>query len=38
MSLDDAGDHVQAVMHARHPDLTAEALGSIGNYYTYLMR
>jgi hypothetical protein len=38
MSLDDAGDHVQAVMHARHPELTAEALASIGNYYTYLMR
>lgn len=38
MSLNDAGDHVQSVMHERHPELSAEALASIGNYYTYLMR
>lgn len=38
MSLSDAGDHVQKVMHARHPELSSKALASIGNYYTYLMR
>lgn len=32
------GDYVETVMRARHPDLTDQALGAIGNYYTYLMR
>lgn len=38
MSLNDAGDYVEAEMHSRHPNLSAEALECIGNYYTYLMR
>jgi hypothetical protein len=38
MSLNDAGDYVEAEMHSRHPYLTTKALECIGNYYTYLMR
>ncbi|MBB4855600.1 hypothetical protein HNP40_003007 [Mycobacteroides chelonae] len=38
MSLNDAGDYVEAVMHERHPDLSREALVAIGNYFTYLAR
>jgi len=38
MTLNDAGDYVEAEMHARHPDLSPKALECIGNYYTYLMR
>lgn len=37
-SLNEAGDHVEALMHERHPELTPKALDAIGNYYTYLMR
>ncbi|CPR82932.1 Uncharacterised protein [Mycobacteroides abscessus subsp. abscessus] len=38
MSLNDAGDYVEAVMHERHPDLSRQALTAIGNYFTYLAR
>ncbi|MCV7197423.1 hypothetical protein [Mycobacterium angelicum] len=38
LSLNEAGDYVESVMHERHPELTEEALEAIGNYYTYLMR
>lgn len=38
LSLNEAGDYVEAVMHERHPELTPKALEAIGNYYTYLMR
>ncbi|WP_204808052.1 hypothetical protein [Mycobacterium riyadhense] len=38
LSLNEAGDFVEAVMHERHPELTPNALAAIGNYYTYLMR
>lgn len=38
MTLNDAGDFVEAEMRARHPDLSPKALECIGNYYTYLMR
>jgi hypothetical protein len=38
MSLNEAGDHVEMVMHTAHPELTKSALECIGNYYTYLMR
>lgn len=38
MSLNDAGDYVEAVMHERHPELSPEALEAIGNYFTYLVR
>jgi hypothetical protein len=38
LSLNEAGDYVETVMHERHPELTAKALEAIGNYYTYLMR
>ncbi len=38
LTLNEAGDYVESVMHDRHPELSAEALTSIGNYYTYLMR
>jgi hypothetical protein len=38
MSLNEAGDYVEAVMHERHPSLTPEALEAIGNYYTFQMR
>ena len=38
MSLNEAGDFVESVMHERHPELSAKSLECIGNYYTYLMR
>lgn len=38
LTLNEAGDYVESVMHNRHPELSKEALTSIGNYYTYLMR
>jgi hypothetical protein len=38
MTLNEAGDYVESVMHERHPDLSPKALESIGNYYTFLMR
>ncbi|MBU8809939.1 hypothetical protein KL953_13715 [Mycolicibacterium goodii] len=38
MTLNDAGDFVEAEMHTRHPELSPKALECIGNYYTYLMR
>ncbi len=38
MSLNDAGDYVESVMHERHPELSPEARECIGNYYTYRMR
>jgi len=38
LTLNEAGDYVESVMHDRHPELSAETLTSIGNYYTYLMR
>ncbi|BBY28666.1 hypothetical protein [Mycolicibacterium sediminis] len=38
MSLQDAGDHVEAEMHARHPELSPPALTCLGNYFTFLMR
>lgn len=38
LSLNEAGDYVESVMHERHPNFSLEALTSIGNYYTYLMR
>lgn len=38
MSLNEGGDFVEAEMLARHPELSAKAVESIGNYFTYLMR
>jgi hypothetical protein len=38
MTLNEAGDYVEAVMHERHPSLTPQALEAIGNYYTFQMR
>jgi hypothetical protein len=38
LSLNDAGDFIESVMHKRHPELSTAALKYIGNYYTYLMR
>lgn len=38
MSLNDAGDYVEAVMHERRPELSRQALEAIGNYFTYLVR
>lgn len=38
LTLNEAGDYVESVMHERHPELTPKALEAIGNYYTYLMR
>jgi hypothetical protein len=38
LSLNEAGDYVEAVMRERHPELTPKALEAIGNYYTFLMR
>lgn len=38
LSLNEAGDYVESLMHRRHPELTPKALEAIGNYYTYLMR
>lgn len=38
MSLNEAGDYVESVIHDRHPDLAPTALEAIGNYYTFLMR
>lgn len=38
LSLNEAGDYVESVIHERHPELTPKALEAIGNYYTYLMR
>lgn len=38
LTLNEAGDFVESVIHDRHPDLSKEALAAIGNYYTYLMR
>jgi hypothetical protein len=38
MSLNDAGDYVETVMHERHPNLKPRTLQAIGNYYTYQVR
>lgn len=38
LSLNEAGDYVEAVIHDRYPELNAKALEAIGNYYTFLMR
>jgi hypothetical protein len=38
MSLNEAGDYVEAVMRERHPGLSPQALEAIGNYYTFQMR
>jgi ABC-type uncharacterized transport system permease subunit len=38
LSLNEAGDYVESIMHNRHPELSRRALECIGNYYTYLMR
>jgi hypothetical protein len=38
LTLNEAGDFVQAVMHDRHPGLSIGALESIGNYFTYQVR
>ena len=38
LSLDEAGDFVEVVMHERHPELSAEAIACIGNCYMYQMR
>jgi hypothetical protein len=38
LSLNEAGDYVESVMHQRYPELTPQALEAIGNYYTFLMR
>jgi hypothetical protein len=38
LSLNEAGDYVESVIHDRHPDLAPKALEAIGNYYTFLMR
>ena len=38
MTLNDAGDFVEAEVHSRHPELSPKALECIGNYHTYLMR
>jgi len=38
LSLQHAGDLVESEIRRRHPGLSPEALRSIGNYYTYLMR
>ncbi|ETZ32612.1 hypothetical protein L843_4139 [Mycobacterium intracellulare MIN_061107_1834] len=38
MSLNEAGDYVEAVMRERHPTLTKQALTAIGNFYTFQMR
>ncbi len=38
MTLNEAGDFVEAAMHERHPSLTPQALESIGNFYTFQMR
>ena len=37
LDLSAAGDFVESVMQERHPELSAQALAAIGNYYTYLM-
>lgn len=37
-SLIEIGDEVEAVMHERHPDLSAAALEKLSNYFTYLVR
>jgi hypothetical protein len=38
LSLNEAGDFIESVMHKRRPELSATALTCIGNYYTYLVR
>lgn len=38
LSLNEAGDYVESVIHDRHPEMDAKALEAIGNYYTFLMR
>ncbi|MCE5290884.1 MAG: hypothetical protein LLG14_16825 [Nocardiaceae bacterium] len=38
MSLNDAGDFVEAEMYRLHPELSPAALKCLGNYHTYLMR
>ncbi|WP_435749094.1 hypothetical protein [Microbacterium sp. PMB16] len=37
-TLNDIGDEVERVMHARHPELTDAALKSLGDYFTYLVK
>lgn len=37
-SLNDIGDEVERVMHQRHPALSAAALDSLANYFTYLVK
>lgn len=38
LTLNEAGDYVESVMHDRHPQLCPKALECIGNYFTFLMR
>lgn len=38
LSLKEVGDYVQSVMQDRHPELSADSLECIGNYFTYLVR
>jgi len=38
LTLRDGGSAVMSIMAERHPDLSAEALSALRNYYTYLMR
>ena len=38
LTLNEGGAYVKSVMSERHPELSEQALASIGHYYTYLMR
>ncbi|ARG59526.1 hypothetical protein PJK45_03920 [Mycobacterium kansasii] len=37
-TLVEGGEVVKSVMRDRHPELSPQAIASIGHYYTYLMR
>ncbi|POX88612.1 hypothetical protein C3477_10255 [Mycobacterium kansasii] len=37
-TLVEGGELVKSVMRNQHPELSLEAIASIGHYYTYLMR
>lgn len=37
-SLIEIGEEVQAVLHNRHPELSAQALEALARYYTYLVK
>ena len=37
-TLIEGGQFVKSVMADAHPELSEQALASIGHYYTYLMR